>query len=44
MKLHAAVWRGSNDDEPIADAMDYWDHLGEVWIAFVKGEEPALAS
>ncbi|MEJ1960948.1 MAG: hypothetical protein WDO56_05130 [Gammaproteobacteria bacterium] len=44
MTLHAVVWRGSNDDEPIADAMDYRDHLGEVWIAFFKGEDPALAT
>ena len=24
--------------------MDYRDHLGEVWIAFFKGEDSALAS
>jgi hypothetical protein len=44
MTLRAAVWRGSNDDEAIAEAMDFPDHLGEVWIAFFKGEDPALAS
>ena len=33
MTLHAAVWRGSNDDEAVASTMDQPDHLGQVWIA-----------
>ena len=35
----AAVWRG-NDDEVIASAMDFVDHLGRVWITFSKGQDP----
>jgi len=40
--LRAAVWRGKDDDEPIASAMDGSDHLGQVWITFSKGTDPAL--
>ena len=40
--MNATVWRGVNDDEPVASAMDQPDHLGQVWIAFFKGEDPAL--
>lgn len=39
--LSAAVWRGENDDEAIASAMDGPDHLGQVWLTFSKGEDPA---
>jgi hypothetical protein len=42
--MDAAVWRGSNDDEAVASAMDQHDHLGEVWIFFSRGEDPALTS
>ena len=42
--MSAAVWRGENDDEPIAFVMDWPDHLGQVWISFSKGENPALNS
>jgi len=42
MTLNAAVWKGANDDEPIASAMDQPDHLGQVWICFFKGEDVAL--
>ncbi len=44
MTLNAAVWRGSNDDEAIASAMDQRDHLGQVWIVFSRGKDPALSS
>jgi hypothetical protein len=44
MTVSAAVWRGKNDEEPIASAMDESDHLGQVWIAFHEGEDPALNS
>jgi hypothetical protein len=44
MTLKAAVWRGPNDDEPIASAMDHHDHLRLVWITFFRGEDPELAS
>jgi len=44
MTMHAAVWRGSNDTEAVASAMDQHDHLGQVWITFFRGEDPTLAS
>jgi hypothetical protein len=40
MTMNAAIWRGSNDDESVASAMDYRDHLGRIWITFDKGEDP----
>jgi hypothetical protein len=43
MTMHAAVWRGSNDDEAVASAMDQFDHLGQVWLMFSRGEDPAMA-
>ena len=42
MTMNAAVWRGASDDEPIASVMDQPDHLGQVWISFFRGEDPAL--
>jgi len=42
--LKAAVWRGANDDEAVAVAMDQHDHLGQVWIAFLKGKDPTATS
>ena len=42
--LHATVWRGSSDDEAEAVAMDHQDRPGQVWIAFLRGEDPSLAS
>jgi hypothetical protein len=44
MTINAAVWRGTSDDEPIASAMDQPDHLGQVWVSFDRGEDPALSS
>jgi hypothetical protein len=43
MTLSAAVWRGERDNEAIAAAMDGQDHLGRVWLAFSKGEDPAMS-
>jgi hypothetical protein len=43
MTLDTAVWRGARDSEPIASAMDR-GHVGQVWIIFFKGKDPALAS
>jgi hypothetical protein len=40
--LRAAVWRGKDDDEAIASAMDQPDHLGQIWIMFSKGNDPKL--
>jgi hypothetical protein len=44
MTMNATVWRGSNDDEAVASAMDQNDNLGQVWIAFFKGRDLTLAS
>jgi len=44
MTMYAAVWRGSNDEEVVASAMDQHDHLGQVWIMFSRGKDPTLAS
>jgi hypothetical protein len=44
MTMNAAVWRGSNDVEVVASAMDHHDHLGQVWIMFSRGKDPALTS
>jgi hypothetical protein len=44
LTMNATVWRGSNDDEAIASAMDQHDHLGQVWIAFFKGKDQPLSS
>jgi len=38
--FNATVWRGQDDEEPIASAMDFQDHLGRVWISFSLGEGP----
>jgi hypothetical protein len=44
MTMKAAVWRGLNDDEAVASAMDQFDHLGRVWIMFSRGKDPTLTS
>jgi len=38
--FRAAVWRGANDDENIASAMDFETHLGRIWLTFSLGEHP----
>lgn len=38
MTFSAAVWRGNNDDESIASAMDFQDRIGRVWIQFSRGQ------
>ena len=43
MTMHATVWRGMDDDQAEAVVMDFPDHLGEVWITFLRGEDPELA-
>jgi hypothetical protein len=42
--MNAAVWRGPNDDEVGASAMDQPDHLGLVWIMFSRGKDPQLTT
>lgn len=39
--FNATVWRGKDDDEPIASAMDFQDRIGRVWISFSRGTNPA---
>ena len=41
--LNASVWRGDDDDEMLASAMDFQDRIGRVWIAFFKSEDAALS-
>lgn len=38
--FNATVWRGKDDEEPIASAMDFQDRLGRVWISFSLGSDP----
>jgi hypothetical protein len=38
--LNAAVWRGKDDEESIASAMDFHTHIGRVWLTFARGQEP----
>ena len=37
--FNATVWRGKDDEERIASAMDFQDRLGKVWISFSLGED-----
>ena len=38
--INATVWRGKNDDEPVASVMDGADHIGLGWLTFSKSEDP----
>lgn len=38
--FNASVWRGKDDEESIASAMDFEDGLGRVWISFSLGKDP----
>ena len=38
--FNAAVWRGEDDDESVASAMDFHDRIGRVWISFSRGQDP----
>lgn len=44
MTIHAAIWRGERDEESIATIMDGYDHLGLVWIMFVRGEDEVFSA
>jgi hypothetical protein len=35
--FNASVWRGDEDEESMASAMDFRDRIGRVWIAFPNG-------
>ncbi len=39
MTFSAAVWRGKDDEESMASAMDFQDRIGRVWIAFPRGQD-----
>ena len=39
--MNLAVWRGANDEEPVASAMDLPNNLGRIWLSFSKGSDPA---
>jgi hypothetical protein len=43
MTMHVAIWRGASDDRPEAVIMDQADHLGLVWVMFLRGDDTALA-
>ena len=42
MTMNAAVWRGTNDNELIATALDHFDHLGRIWLMFSRGEDSEI--
>ena len=42
--LNLAIWLGSKDDDPVASAMDQYDHLGLVWVTFSRGKNAQLAT
>jgi hypothetical protein len=44
MTMNATVWLGANDEEAVASAMDQFDHLGQGWLTFFRGEDPAIAA
>jgi hypothetical protein len=41
MTIHAAVWMGADDKEPVADIMDL-GHPGQAWITFSMGTNPKV--
>lgn len=42
--FNAAVWRGANDDEAIASAMDFKDNIGRIWLTFSRGKDAVRSS
>lgn len=42
--FNASVWRGRDDDESMASAMDFHDRLGRVWIAFPRGQSASRST
>jgi hypothetical protein len=44
MTFSAAVWRGDDDEESIASAMDFKERIGRVWIAFSRGQNAARSA
>ena len=44
MTFSASVWRGENDEETIASAMDFEDRIGRVRLSFPLGQDPARSA
>ena len=44
MTFNASVWRGEEDEELMASAMDFRDRIGRVWISFPLGQESARSA
>ena len=44
MTIHAAVWRGADDEEVVASVSDMPDNLGRAWLSFSRGEDPSLVA
>lgn len=40
LTFSASIWRGKNDEESIASAMDFEDRIGRVWLTFRFGQDP----
>lgn len=41
--IFVGVWRGTNDDQPIADVNDM-GHPGRAWLTFAKGQDVARST
>ncbi len=39
--MNTTVWFGASDEYSVASAMDWYDHLGQVWLVFSQGKDPA---
>ena len=44
ISFNASVWRGVDDEESMASAMDFQDRIGRVWIGFPLGQNPQLSA
>jgi len=42
--FNATVWRGEDDSEVMASAMDFRDRIGRVWISFPRGQDPGRSA
>ncbi len=42
--MNAAIWRGKDDEELVASAMDFKTHIGRVWLTFSAGEDTGRAA
>ena len=43
IRLNASIWRGEDDEEIMANALDMV-HPGHAWLTFTLGEEPARST